>query len=489
MVAGSKAGSCPVCKKGFKKRIYVLCSSSCGRKVHRTCLESGEDEGGDGEPPPATWTCDTCLQPTEPTNEHGADFQAGVFALLDKFLAQNLEMATEIGGLRAKNCILESQKAELKQLIQELQNNAQFSHVSTVSNVAISPANLPQDFAKELVTTVVPRPPPDRGGEVLDYASATAATASSKRGSGALRPQQQLNNKNKPVRPIITTSDIYVATKDSKSNASAATLVKKHLQCIPGVMDHIEEVIPLKLLNTAVIKCSNSESRILIKDMLEKAIGESHKIEHSRKPRREIKVHDVAFDETFPPKLEDGSVDKDAILCEILAKNNLPEDGFISVKTVETLYAQENHNSRGRISLLVDDKTKEALLGGNGLKVGWSRCRQIEEVCPILQCYKCRGYNHTQATCWLNKKTPEKIICAICTEDHRPKDCPYKNQREQYKNLREHYKCINCVNHNKKQVNLSEQNIFDQNHRADDRYNCQIYVSACKNYEARIARD
>jgi hypothetical protein len=172
-------------------------------------------------------------------------------------------------------------------------------------------------------------------------------------------------------------------------------------------------------------------------------------------------------------------VDNDAILNDIRANNELPDDGFISVKNVEMSAAQGITTSYGRINLLVDDKMRDVLLGGNGLKIGWSRCRRLEEVCPIIQCYKCRGYNHTQATCWLNKGTPENTtICSICAENHRPKECPYKNQRVLYK-------CINCVNHNNKQAQLSEPNILDQNHRADDRYKCQIYVHVCKIYEDR----
>jgi hypothetical protein len=486
MVTRSTAGACPVCSKVIKKgESSVPCSLSCGKKVHQICLEQGADEGSEGEPPPATWTCKTCLRPT---NQHGANIENGLVALiasLERSNAKKLEMALELGEVKAKNISLEAENAELKQLIQKSQNIGHFPHVSSAPrSVAKSPAHQP--ILAQVLATTSPRPPPDRGGEVPDYAAVAAGVAAkvvNKEGSGKLRAQLA-PNQNKTTRPstkAISTSDIYVASKDSKSNDAAVSLVKKHLHTVPDIMDHIEEVVPLKMHNTVVIKCTNAESRKLVKDTLEKAIGESHKIEHSRKPRREIKVHDIAFDETFPPKLEDGTVDKDAILCDIIAKNKLPEDGFISVKSVG-LIAKGNPKSNGRISLLVDEKTKEAILGGNGLKVGWSRCRRLEEVCPILQCYKCRGYNHTQTSCWLNKETPEKNICSICTEDHRPKDCPSKKERE-------NFKCINCVNHNKKQVTLSEPNILEHNHRADDHYNCPIYAHVCKNYEARMARD
>lgn len=143
----------------------------------------------------------------------------------------------------------------------------------------------------------------------------------------------------------------------------------------------------------------------------------------------------------FPPKLPDGTIDKDAIIADIISKNKLPEDGFLSVKSVET--SNGKGSSYGRINLLVDDKTKNMLLNGDGIKIGWSRCRRLEEVSSILQCYKCRGFNHTQTACWLNKETTEKNICSICTQNHRPKECPEKNQRE-------NFKCINCVNYTTK---------------------------------------
>jgi hypothetical protein len=498
MVVRNAAGNCPFCKNSVNVRHPQLQCLTCGRKVHLKCLGPGGSGSGGGEPSPATWTCDTCSRP-KPTPGDYEDIGAKeVIALLRDSIEKNLAMAQELGKLRETIHELESQKAGLQQIIQKLQNNCQPSQVCE-SGVAIPPAISTVSPKKPPVSAPVPAAVaalPRDSQDDRAYAAVVAVpppptrsvgVVPSKRGIGTLLRQQgqhvSATHQNN-TRPIIKTSDIYVACKDSKSKDAAVSLVKKHLQSVPNVMDHIDEVLPLKLSNTLVIKCSNAESRSIIKATLEKAIGDSYKIEHSRKPRREIKVHDVACDEKFPPRLEDGTVDKDAILNDILAKNNLLQDSYISVKNVEMPVTQGKPTSFARVNLLVDDKSRELLLGGNGIKIGWSRCRRLEEVCPIIQCYKCRGYNHTQAACWMNKKTPEnKIICSICTENHRPKECPSKNQRELYN-------CINCVNHNNKQVHQSEPNILNQNHRADDRYKCQIYVRVCQIYEDRqLARD
>jgi hypothetical protein len=481
------AGGCALCTQNIKRvQSSLECRFSCGAKVHQACWEEGGGIGNSGDPSPATYTCETC---SRPNNQGDPTLGGGVLALLKESIERNLLLATELGEAKAKIHFLGSENAELKQTIQ---------HFNTNQAIPSPGYTMPSSVA--IPNTAQHPPIPDRAtpppaATANNYAAVVAsnqrapnrASAADEVGTAVvgIAPgewRDVLTRKTKAPRPNIITCDIYVAPKDSSSNDAAVVLVKSHLSKIPDIMDHIEQVHSLKMPNKAVIKCKDADSRKIVKDTLEKAIGDSHQIEHSRKPRREIKIHDVVFDESFPPMLPDGTADKDAILLDILAKNKLPDDCIISVKKVETVGEPGKPNSFGKIYLLVDEKTKLVLLNGDGIKVGWSRCRQLEEISSLLQCYKCRGFNHTRATCWLNKETPEKNICVICSEDHRPKDCPFRTQPE-------NFKCNNCVNHNKKQVNLSEPNNWETNHRADNQNVCLSREHARLNHEARLARD
>jgi hypothetical protein len=100
----------------------------------------------------------------------------------------------------------------------------------------------------------------------------------------------------------------------------------------------------------------------------------------------------------------------------------------------------------------------------------------------VLQ--KWKNYDDAKFECTKLKKnlvslaSREKNMCfqRILAEDHRPKDCPYRTQPE-------HFKC------NNKQVKLSEPNLFETNHRADDQCECPSRAHATINHEARLARD
>jgi hypothetical protein len=487
MAGRSTAGGCGLCDRTINKRHPSLeCNFSCGAKVHLTCLEARGGIGSSEDPSPATYTCETC---SRSNNNGDATLEGGVLALLKDTIEKYQLKATELGEANKTIHFLQSKVEELERTIKNFNNNR---------DIPIPRNNMPSSVAipvtaQQSIPTRAATPPPATAN---NYATVVASNQSNRlsaagevstagvaveTGEWRAVPTRKAKT-TRPARPTITTCDIYVAPKDCSSNDAAVVLVKSHLSTVPNIMDHIEQVHSLKMPNKAVIKCTNAESRKIVKESLEKAIGVSHQIEHSRKPRREIKIHDVVFDDSFPPVLADGTADKDAILADILAKNKLPEDGFISVKKVEMVGELRKPNSYGKIYLLVDEKTKEVLLQGDGIRVGWSRCRHLEEISSLLQCYKCRGFNHTRATCWLNKKTPDRTICAICSEDHRPKDCPYRTQPE-------HFKCNNCVNYNNKQVKLSEPNLFETNHRADDQYECPSRVHATNNHEARLARD
>lgn len=63
---------------------------------------------------------------------------------------------------------------------------------------------------------------------------------------------------------------------------------------------------------------------------------------------------------------------------------------------------------------------------------------QAEEFVPLLQCFKCLQYGHTQARC-----TSETSACSHCSEkEHTFRDCPNKTTAAP--------KCYNCVEHNRK---------------------------------------
>jgi hypothetical protein len=113
--------------------------------------------------------------------------------------------------------------------------------------------------------------------------------------------------------------------------------------------------------------------------------------------------------------------------------------------------------------LLVDENTKTFIMN-NGLKVGYTRLQVLDLGCVRI-CYNCGGYNHNQWNC----SQKDTTTCYICAETgHTGKDCT------NWKNKTSH-KCPNCVNYNTKYQGEAEFEAYDENHKAGDQINCEIY--------------
>jgi hypothetical protein len=135
-------------------------------------------------------------------------------------------------------------------------------------------------------------------------------------------PTAQKTNNNNKQKKKITTSDIFVKSKEdqNKNKQQALDEVKKHLP--PNtIKDHIEDVTGLLGKGSAVVvKCTDEASRMIVEQALKTAIGDAYEIEkgHQRVLKSKVKVLDVK-DEDLPTDSE-GLVDSDQLLNKIKEK-------------------------------------------------------------------------------------------------------------------------------------------------------------------------
>lgn len=190
---------------------------------------------------------------------------------------------------------------------------------------------------------------------------------------------------------------------------------------------------------TLVIQSENVEERDKIKSAIQSGMGDNYDV---RVPNP-IDMHIVITDMNF-------RIDEKEIVDKLKKQNQILENSEIKiVKLFETKrFNRKIYNAKVK----VDNEVYKKIISEKRIKVGWDICRVFDGT-SIIQCYKCKGYNHKAVDCQ-NQET-----CYKCHGNHNNKEC----------NKEVILKCINCIRANKN-LNLE----LDENHLTNDR-ECPVY--------------
>ncbi|XP_075167539.1 uncharacterized protein LOC142239631 [Haematobia irritans] len=204
----------------------------------------------------------------------------------------------------------------------------------------------------------------------------------------------------------------------------------------------------LKIINvenrrngTVVIQTENETEREKIRLAVQNGLNENYEVKVPNPAEMSIKITGMTFKYT-----------EEELIAKIKAQNeNLSSTEIKNIKFYEV---KRNNITTYNAKVNLDNESYKIAMNAGKINIGWERCR-IFDGTDVLQCFKCKGYNHKAKDC----KNQE--VCNKCHGNHKSKDC----QREQM------MKCINCIHVNK---NLKLD--LDENHFTNSKQ-CPVYMN------------
>lgn len=190
---------------------------------------------------------------------------------------------------------------------------------------------------------------------------------------------------------------------------------------------------------SVVIQTENEYEREKIRTVIQTGISEEYEIKIPNTSEKHIIVTDMTFKHN-----------ESELMRRMRMQNPLIENGKFSI--IKMYEYKKNNKVIFNARMSVDDETYDKLIKEQRINIGWERCR-IFEGTEVIQCFKCKGFNHKAADC----KNEE--LCFKCHGPHRSKEC----NNEIIK------KCINCIRSNRK-LNLN----LDENHYTNSK-RCPVY--------------
>lgn len=205
------------------------------------------------------------------------------------------------------------------------------------------------------------------------------------------------------------------ATDKSISNIQVEKDVKSKIN--PGALNI--NINNTKLIRDGLlISCENSHSLNVLKENLNKYVGNVYKVTEPKKFNPRIKLNGVQAE-----SLENGD-----FLEEIISNNNL-NASVADIKIVTKL----KYKSLFNVIIEVTPSLFSIIMQKGYLYVGWSKCMVMEHI-NMSRCFKCCKYGHQERDC----RNPE-LVCPKCSGPHKLKDCTSNTEC-----------CINCKNFNSK---------------------------------------
>ncbi|KAI8120531.1 hypothetical protein CVS40_8209 [Lucilia cuprina] len=195
---------------------------------------------------------------------------------------------------------------------------------------------------------------------------------------------------------------------------------------------------------TVIIQSENNEEREKIKNAIQIKLNENYDIKVPSPRNLILKITDISFDYT-----------EDEIIEKIKKQNPIINGELKLIQKYE--YKINDKRKIYTIKVIVDNDTYYKLISEQKINIGWERCRVFDGT-DIIQCMKCRGYNHKAREC----KNQE--CCLKCHGCHKTKEC----DKEQIN------KCINCIRMNNR-LNMG----LDDNHQTNNK-ECPVYQNKLK---------
>lgn len=193
-----------------------------------------------------------------------------------------------------------------------------------------------------------------------------------------------------------------------------------------------------------VVGCENKSQAEILKNKVNKELGEKYVIQAPMKKKLKIKIFDV----------EQEDSENEPELWEKITEQNGFRKGSVHGKILHVAKnGRRNGKNQGMTVIAeVDEETHKNLLGEEKLKIGWNMCR-VQNYIGLLRCFKCCGFYHFAKDC------KKEVACGKCAGKHATKECESKIK-----------KCINCE---EKIKNFKIKNL-DSSHSAFDG-DCQCY--------------
>ncbi|KAH7638738.1 hypothetical protein HUG17_2771 [Dermatophagoides farinae] len=119
------------------------------------------------------------------------------------------------------------------------------------------------------------------------------------------------------------------------------------------------------------------------------------------------------------------------LICEFINKNNLKTE-----QEIEPVYARQNRKPGLRnFAIRVNPKLRDIIVDKmhNKIIIDY-QTTHIEDMTPVMQCYKCYGYNHKISEC----QVPDQM-CLHCGDFHSFNQCTRKSSPAV---------CLNCIRSN-----------------------------------------
>lgn len=199
------------------------------------------------------------------------------------------------------------------------------------------------------------------------------------------------------------------------------------------------------------VSCENDDDRQLLKNEVEKKLGEQYEVKEVSKWKPKLQVIGI----------EEDLSKEDLKECIVKQNSYINSDCDLDVKVIRKWRT-------GFMAILeVGANIFENILNHGKLKIGWNVCK-VFECLDVLRCYKCLGFRHKSADC-RNVKGDIQLCAACGGENHRERDCKSKEM-----------KCINCVRANEK-LNLK----LDTKHKAYDK-GCMVLIRELEKKRERI---
>ncbi|XP_075156975.1 uncharacterized protein LOC142230218 [Haematobia irritans] len=263
-------------------------------------------------------------------------------------------------------------------------------------------------------------------------------------------------------RAQTNTGDDTYASKLKSANSVPVILKPKNQQTSELTEKEVKEKIKPSDLNMTVkriakrndgiiaISCDNVSERNALSDKIKEKMGNEYEVQAPRMRNPKILVTGMSEE-----------LEKSVIVRAIKNQNDIND---VNLQCIKVYKSNKNPQIFNAI-IETDGEGYNKIMGKKKIYVEWDRC-PVYEICNVLRCFKCWGFNHTAKYC-----KNDGQICAKCSQTGHT-----------YRECRNSSKCINCVKA-KERLRLADIDIGHDS-RSED---CPVLIRRRKMETERIA--
>ncbi|XP_023210487.1 uncharacterized protein LOC111613374 [Centruroides sculpturatus] len=226
---------------------------------------------------------------------------------------------------------------------------------------------------------------------------------------------QHLTNKSSPQKEVI-----LIYNKDKDNNNSDVVRKLMQIRIKPSQM-HIGIDKMRKIRGGIAVEIGQKRDAAIFEKTIEEQIPELV----TRRPKRRW-PHVIIYS-------IHGKIPKEELPGLIYQQNPYIYENFMEKEFMDNFRTKFNTSKRHATYknwiFQVSPNLRQHIIKLGKVSIEWSRCR-VGDFCPILQCFKCCGYNHSARDC-----PNAHYTCSHCSGDHTYNECP---------NYEQEPLCCNC---------------------------------------------